>query len=88
MSVAHSTVQTIVIRHANFNRLAFGIDLDGNHLPGETGWVYRGLDIISSEKYEEIMGSTFNDHPQYQRTTAPNSQTVIVFCPRAKWTGL
>ena len=78
MSVAHSTNQTIVIRHTNFNRLAFGIDLDGNHLPGETGCVYRGFDIISSEKYKEIMSSTSNDHPHYQRTTDPDGQTVIV----------
>ncbi len=66
MSVAHSTDQTVVNRHAEFNRLVFGINLDGNPLPSENRSVYRGLDMISSEKYKEIMGSTFNDHPQYQ----------------------
>ncbi len=30
------------------------------------------------------MGSTSNDHPQYQRTTAPNGQAVIVSCPQSK----
>ena len=68
----------VVKHHTEFNRLAFGIDLDGNPLPGDIGCIYRGLDIISSRKYEEMMGSTSNDHPQYQRTTAPDGQTVIV----------
>ncbi len=58
MSVAHSTDKTVGNCHAKFNRLAFGIDLDGNPLPSENGCVYRGLNIISSEKCEEIMGST------------------------------
>ncbi len=35
MSVAHSTDQTVVNRHAEFNQLAFVIDLDGKPLPGE-----------------------------------------------------
>ncbi len=71
MSVAHSTDQTVVNCHAEFNRLAFGIDLDGNPLPYENGFVLTRFG-------HTFLGNTSNVHPQYQRTTAPNGQNVVV----------